>query len=72
MYLPILDAYFSFSVVAAAELISNHLGHSGFVLVAEHRHVVHCGLEVENLSVYDLIKIGHHEHTHHTMAVEYV
>ena len=71
-YLPILGASFSFSIVAAAELFSNHLRYSCFVLVAEHRHVVHRGFEVEALPVYYLIQVCHYEHTHHSVTVENV
>ena len=67
-----IDASESFYVVVTAELQSDHLRYPGFVLVAEHRYIVHSCLEVETLSVYDLIKVGHHEHAHHPVAVEYV
>ena len=75
-YLPLayllLDVSVSFPVAATAELLGDHLGHPGFVLIAQHRHIIHRGLKVEHLSVYDLIKIGHHEHAHHSVAVENV
>ena len=67
-----IDASESFYVVVTAELQSDHLCYPGFVLVTEHRYIVHSCLEVETLSVYDLIKVGHHEHAHHPVAVEYV